>query len=133
MVKNGYRGFSLIELLIVVVVIGILASIAVPSYQNYVRRSNRSDTLAILLKMQLQQEKWRANNSTYSSDASVLGAPANSDHYTYTVTNAAASTYTLVATAKSTSQQAKDRQQGTLCTPLTLTQSNVKSPSVCWK
>lgn len=126
------NGFTLIELIIVVSIIGILAAIAFPSYQGYVRRANRSDAIAALVNMQLQQEKWRTNNSSYNATASQVGAPASSAYYTYAVSNAGVSTYTLTATAKTGTGQVNDTKNGTSCTPLSLDQSNVKSPAVCW-
>ncbi len=122
-------GFTLIELMIVVAIIGILAAIAIPSYQKNVQKARRGDAIASLVTMQSQQEKWRANNDTYGT-ATQIGAPT-SDHYTYTVSNIAAASYTLTATAKA--GQVADKQSGTTCSPLTLNQSNAKSPAACWQ
>ena len=77
--KKRVAGFTLIELMITVGVIGILAAIAYPSYKDYVTRAKRADGKAALLKAQLAQEKYRANNSNYSSDLSVLGFTAAAD------------------------------------------------------
>ena len=120
-------GFTLIELMITVAIIGILAAIAYPSYQTYVLQSRRADAIAGLLNLQQQVEKWRVNNTTYPSDSNVT-LPA-SDFYTFTVQDPAptATTYTLKATAKST--QTAD----TGCTPLTLDENGAKGPSGCWK
>ena len=133
MVYKPVRGFTLMELMIVVTIVGILAAIALPSYQSYVRRARRDDALAALLNMQLQQEKFRANNNTYSATA--LGAPTGSAYYDYTVTPtvATATTYKVIATAKSSGGQNKDKAQGTTCTPLSIDQSGAKLPDVCWK
>jgi type IV pilus assembly protein PilE len=60
-------GFTLMELMIVVAIIGILAAIAYPSYTEYVTRSKRSDAKAALLQVQLAQEKYRANHTTYGT------------------------------------------------------------------
>jgi len=67
------KGFTLIELMIVVVIIGILAAIAYPAYTGYAQKARRSDAKHALLDMQLNQEKWRANNVTYSSSLTELG------------------------------------------------------------
>jgi type IV pilus assembly protein PilE len=60
-------GFTLIELMIVVAVIGILAAIAYPSYTDYVTRAKRADGKAGLLQLQLEQEKYRANCVQYAT------------------------------------------------------------------
>lgn len=72
--KNlNIKGFTLIELMIVVVVVAVLAAIAIPAYQNYVERARRADAKSAILTVQLAQEKWRANNPTYTSDMTDLG------------------------------------------------------------
>jgi type IV pilus assembly protein PilE len=118
-------GFTLIELIIAVAIIGILASIGTSSYQSYVRQSRRAEALAALLELQNQQERYRVNNTSYAA-TSALTLPA-SDYYTYSASDVASTTYTLTATAKSS--QTAD----TGCTSLTLNQSGTKTPSSCWK
>jgi type IV pilus assembly protein PilE len=61
-------GFTLIELMIAVVIVGILASIAYPSYQRYVLSSRRAEAQADMLEDSAWLEKWRANQNTYSSN-----------------------------------------------------------------
>lgn len=120
-----YFGFTLIELMITVAIIGILAAIAYPSYQSYVLQSRRADAIAGLLDMQQQAEKWRVSHTTYPSSSN-LTLPA-SDYYTFAISDSSATAYNLSATAKST--QVADSG----CTPLTLDQSGNKGPSGCWK
>lgn len=128
--KQGRQsGFTLIELMITVAIVGILAAIAYPSYQKYVLSSRRAEAQSEMLKIQLGMEKWRANNNAYSSDLSVnTGFTGNTAYYTYSITNASASTYTINAAA----QGSQTRDAG--CTALTLDQSGAKTPSSgCWK
>ncbi|MBK5937990.1 hypothetical protein CCR96_01580 [Halochromatium roseum] len=72
-IKGGSGGFTLIELMIAVAIVGILAAIAYPSYLDYVRKSRRSDALSALSSTQLAQEKWRANNIAYGTVAEIRG------------------------------------------------------------
>ncbi|WP_287029008.1 type IV pilin protein [Pseudomonas sp. UBA6310] len=66
-------GFTLIELMTTVVVIGILASIAYPSYQQYVLRSNRTEGQALLNEAAAREERYFAQNNTYVSASGELG------------------------------------------------------------
>ena len=66
------RGFTLLELLVVLAVVGILAMAAFPAYQESVYKSRRSDAMSALQEIQLLQEKWRSSNSTYQSTVGTL-------------------------------------------------------------
>ncbi len=101
-------GFTLIELMIVVVVVAILASIALPSYQEYVRKGRRAEASQGIGAIQMAQERWRAEHSTYGTFAEI-GSPASSAYYTFTVTGNTATSYTATATRKAGTGQANDR------------------------
>jgi len=125
---NKIKGFTLMELMITVAIIGIIAAIAIPSYQDFINKSRRSEAHAGLAKMQLQQEAHRMVNSTF---ASAFGTGSNevheptSDYYTFSLTGSG-NAYTVIATAKST--QTAD----TACTPMTVNQAGTKTPAGCW-
>lgn len=128
--KTRFSGFTLIELMIVVVIVGILAAIALPAYQDYVRKSRRSDALSEMLDIQLQEEKWRANNVTYAVTPSSVGV-VDTAYYDFSLT--APNSYSYTITATPLEAQLKDKQYGVACTSLTLNQSNEKTPAECWR
>ena len=76
------RGFTLIELMIVIVLLAILAGIAVPSYRNYVLRANRADATALLLKVRSAQEKFFLQNDRYATNDDLDDPPPGGLGYT---------------------------------------------------
>ena len=66
--RKTEKGVTLIELMTVIVVLGILASIAVPSYRRYLLRAQRADASTALLRLQSAQEKFFLQNGTYTED-----------------------------------------------------------------
>lgn len=131
--KQG--GFTLIELMVVVAIIGILAAIAIPSYQDYVLRGNRTEGMALLSDAAARQERYYAQNNTYADTLAKLGLQESSNNnlYTLTISNTSSTTYTLTAAPKGA--QLKD----TKCGSLGLNQAGVKTKtgtaalSDCWK
>lgn len=125
-------GFTLIEVMIVLVVIAILAGLALPSYLDSVQRARRGDGQASLLRLQLEQEKWRANNLAYTSSLSDLGLSDSSadGFYTIAITFAGASGFT--ATASASGSQSGDVD----CQTLTLAHAGANTsttPTACWR
>lgn len=125
------RGITLIELMIVVVIVGILASIAIPSYRNYVLRTNRADATAALLRVAAAQEKFYLQNNTYATNAQIATAPPNGlgingterGWYTLSISGASSAGYTVSATAPSSSSQFADSH----CRTFSLNETGARS------
>ena len=119
--KQRVKGFTLIELMIVMTVIAILATIAYPSYVAWIRKANRSDAMNTLSLDQTIIERCYAQTFAYNAACASLPAfPQTSlqSHYTITLTNLTATTYTFTATA--IGSQALD----TTCHTMTIDQTN---------
>lgn len=123
-------GFSLIELMVTVAIIAILASVAYPSYQQYVIRSNRSEMQQFLLDIANREEEYLLNNRLYTSTLSDLGLSLTGRlqglYSTPTITKTdSPPSYTISAEPKSGSVQASDPTLG-------LTSQGVKTPADKW-
>lgn len=81
------KGFTLIEMMIVVIVLAILAAIAVPSYRRYVIVNAERDTQAKMLQLQLELERWRSTALTYKGFVPQIVDSAGKTDYRYTDTN----------------------------------------------
>ena len=113
--RKSIRGLTLIELLMVIVIVGVLAAIAIPTYSNYMQRARRADAKTALQQVQAAQEMWRAERGQYCTDATAeatlrttMGAPATtiSSYYTWAFTAKSATAFTAQATP--TGSQASD-------------------------
>lgn len=145
-------GFTLVELMTVVLVVTILTVIAVPAYTNQVRKSHRTEAKSMLLDIAAREERYLATNGMYATDPTKLGLTAwgvmGSGYYLITISNVAAAsassvttaataaTFTLTATANTIGNQNKDTQCASLSVDQTGLQSSTNSanaPSTgCW-
>lgn len=120
-------GFTLIELMIVVVIVAILAAIAIPAYGRYAFRAHRVDGQELLLRVANAQERHYATNNRYGSlDDMGFDDPAVSEKGYYSVSvaiPAGSSSQAFVATATPVGNQAKD-----VCGALTVNSAGVKAP-----
>jgi type IV pilus assembly protein PilE len=114
------RGVTLIELVVVMIIIGILAAVAIPSYRNYVMRSQRSDAKDALLALATAQEKFYLQCNFYADVIGVAptcagggvlqGAAASKNGWYDLVTNGDLTTYTVTATAALAGNQFQDTE-----------------------
>jgi len=129
------KGFTLVELMIVLVLIVILFSLSYPSYLNYVRESRRTEAKNTLLAMQLAQEQYRFNHSQYGSLAQVWGTNNKTEngYYLLTINDLSPTGYTLTAAALG--DQQKDTDGSKSCSSLTIKVTGLttqRTPLECW-
>jgi type IV pilus assembly protein PilE len=89
-------GFTLIEVLIAVALVGILSAVAIPSYASYVTRGRLTEAFTALSAIQPKAEEFWSNNRTYEH----LPAPDATANFTYAVSSDTASSYTVTATGR---------------------------------
>jgi type IV pilus assembly protein PilE len=130
--RSSQRGITLIELMTVVVIVAVLASIAIPSYRSYLLRSQRTDARALLVKVQASQERFLLQQNRYATDAELtvtppqgLGQSRESENRFYTLQIAAGATpteYTLIARPRAGGGQQDDDK----CVEFSIDQNGIK-------
>jgi len=130
------KGFTIIELMFVLVIISILLALAYPSYVDYVRKSKRGEAQQLLMNWSVNQEIWRSNNPEYAT-AAQLPVPIH-DNYVFTMPVRSATAFTLQAVAQN--DQANDKaRDGTACSTLNLNSAGRKysggdlAVGICWE
>lgn len=149
-VPRGLRGFTLIEVMITVVIIGILAMIAVPAYGNYVLRANRAVGKTAIMRIATQQESYFTDRKQYATslpalssteygtattvyvkrDGTVQAANTADTIYAVTLTGASATAYAVQAVP--VHAQARDTACGTLTYTSTGTRTVSGTATDCW-
>ena len=129
------KGFTLIELMIVVAVIGVLAAIAFPSYTRYVDRAAIADGKSLLLSAAQRLERCFTRDNTYET-CNVLGTESDGGYYKITADLASGTGYRLFATSTTRPRNPED------CRTLTITQLGQRGsgggepptadPGDCW-
>ena len=126
MKTTGSRGFTLVELIIVVAIVAILGAIAYPSYQDHVRKTRRADGKTALLQAVQVAERFFTQNNSYVGVP--VAAASDEGHYNLALVSNA-TTFTITATP--VGLQASDP-----CGALTINQANVKNSAGgmadCW-
>ena len=139
---RGKKGVTLIEVMVVVAIVGFLAAIAIPAYNDYVTRSRRSDAFTALETVRAAQEMYRAEKGFYSGGfADLAGCDtgmAGSDYSVDLDRSVSSTQYTVIATPQN--KQAGDLFLGTDengdqydCTPGTCNHANLRTITNGWQ
>lgn len=140
--NRASRGFTLIEVMMVIVIISVLLAIALPAYENSMQKGRRADAKAALMNVANQQEQFMADQNTYTLNMAELGFPQDpyiSEEGHYTVDAAVCGggsidrCYVLTAVPRVGSPQADDSR----CTQFVLGSNGAKTalgsdPQSCW-
>lgn len=126
------RGFTLIELMIAVAIVAILVAVALPSYQEHVRKSRRAEAQSFLMAVAARQQQFLVDTRAYSGSLADIGVPlpdnvAAAYDITPTATAGPPPAFSITATPKS--GQASER-----CGTLSIDQAGTKTAAVsgCW-
>ncbi|WP_440053607.1 type IV pilin protein [Pseudoalteromonas sp. T1lg65] len=132
---SNIKGFSLLELMIVLAIVGILSFVAYPSYLDYTARAARAEAMTTLIDAANKQEQYFSDNRVYTEDLAAIGVP-NTTENGYFELAATVENNTFVITATATSGPVGDDRQ---CETLTINDLGVKgstgtlSAEQCWE
>ncbi len=123
------RGFSLIELLIAIAIVGILFSIAMPSYDGAVQRGRRSDAVETLLALALKQEQYFSQQESYTTNIGNLPGvgSSNSTQNHYSITATAGPTGDITTSFKLLASTKGAQSKDTDCATFTIDSTNNKT------
>jgi type IV pilus assembly protein PilE len=136
--KRRQLGVTLLELMAVVMVIGVLGMIAIPSYRQYMMRTHRTEAKTALLRIQTNQERFYLDNRTYSSDPDELGFAGDvSERGTYALAIDGADAVGYTATATPRAGGAVDMRDDAQCTQFSIDARGVRDATGtdaanCW-
>ncbi|MCF6764885.1 type IV pilin protein [Thiotrichales bacterium 19S3-7] len=131
---KAHQGFTLIEIVITIVIIGIILLIAIPSYNTYIQHSRRYEATSTLEALYLLQKKYHLKYDHYATLDQIWHRKQTDNHYyRLSVSNVSTDTVTLKASAINTQ---KDDQEGKInCSTLVIQidqQEVSRKPSICW-
>jgi type IV pilus assembly protein PilA len=108
------KGFTLIELMITVAIVGILAAVALPAYQNYTIRAQVSEGFQLAGGVQTAVSEYYANNGSFPADLTTIGMTAPTGKYVSGITEAGTATTSTVTVAYGNAATNSKIQAGTL-------------------
>ncbi len=128
--RKTNEGFTLVELMVTIVIIGILATIVLPSYQDYLRKGRRVAAQAVLMDVAQKQQQYLLDSRSYASDLTTLNVSTPDDvakYYTISLAadNGTPPTFTVTAKPNSGTDQASDPT-------LTIDNTGKKTPADKW-
>tara|TARA_R110002050_G_scaffold12166_5_gene40235 strand:+ start:3194 stop:3640 length:447 start_codon:yes stop_codon:yes gene_type:complete len=133
-IKNKVSGFTLIEVMITVAIVGILASVAYPSYVDFVTRSNRAEALQELTRFANLQEQYFIDHRAYSSSMEDLGIGSAKNYKlpskNYRIVPSIPSAGTFRLRAKALGVQLTNDPD---CKTIDITDTGKKTPAKCWE
>lgn len=117
-------GVTLLELMVVAIIVGILATLIFPSFQQQILKARRGDGITQLMRLKLQQEAFRLENISYATTAQLV--LPSSEYYIFNVADVSSTTFTITAKAKGS--QLSDSK----CLSIKIDQSLQKTPAECF-